>query len=188
VWCNAYSELSGKEPVYYTDDTYGTVLKTSTNDGGTDTVADKTVMKPGANGYRLPTEAEWEYAARGGGTPSLSSPFTDEWAGTNVESALGNYAWYYDNAGGATHPVGGKTANAAGLHDMSGNVYEWCWDGYGTISTGTITDPVGAATGAHRVVRGGSWDNGAWYVRSAFRGDDAPSDRFSIVGFRLALH
>jgi formylglycine-generating enzyme required for sulfatase activity len=106
VWCNAYSEISGKEPVYYTDSDYSTVLRVSTNDGGTDTVADKAVMKPNAKGYRLTTEAEWEFAARGGGTPSTSGTFAYNLAGTGTPGQLENYAWYSSNSGAATHPVG----------------------------------------------------------------------------------
>jgi formylglycine-generating enzyme required for sulfatase activity len=187
VWCNAYSEMDGKEPVYYTDNTYATVLRTSTNDSGTNTAADKAVMKPGANGYRLPTQAEWEYAARGGGTPSTTSPFTDRWAGTDTESELVNYAWYYSNAGNATHPVGTKTANSAQLYDMSGNVWEWCGDWSGGISTGSETDPAGPASGSYRVLRGGCWDYDASVCAVARRSSNNPGVRYDNHGFRLAV-
>jgi formylglycine-generating enzyme required for sulfatase activity len=183
VWCNAYSEMSGKEPVYYTDDTYTTVLRVSTNDDGTATTADLAKMKPGANGYRLPTEAEWEYAARGGGMPSATGTFADKWAGTNTETDLVNYAWYN---GSATHPVGGKTESGLGLYDMSGNVWEWCWDWHEyRLAASLVTDPVGPVSGENRVLRGGGWNSSVDRCAVSYRDIYGPSTRCHNLGFRL---
>jgi formylglycine-generating enzyme required for sulfatase activity len=131
-----------------------------------------------ANGYRLPTEAEWEYAAKGGNKDLM----VFEYSGGNNAGAV---AWYSDNSGGRTHPVGTKQANSLGLYDMSGNVWEWCWDWFGSYGSGNQTDPAGASSGTNRVERGGSWFNTAGYVRSAYRYSVTPSARHNNLGFRL---
>jgi formylglycine-generating enzyme required for sulfatase activity len=131
-----------------------------------------------ASGYRLPTEAEWEYAARGGN----KDPMSYEYSGGNSVDAAG---WYSGNSGGRTHPAGTKVPNSLGLYDMSGNVWEWCWDWYGSYSGSSQTDPRGASSGTYRGLRGGSWFNSAQYLRSAVRVNDTPSYRNNNLGFRL---
>ena len=135
--------------------------------------------KAAGNVYRLPTEAEWEYACRAGTTTQFS--FGDD------ESDLGDYAWYDDNSDGKTHPVGEKLPNAWGLYDMHGNVREWCQDRFGDYPSGSVTDPSGATSGSDRVYRGGSWYDYAGYRRSANRGRFRPSLRDINDGFRVCL-
>ena len=127
--------------------------------------------------YRLPTEAEWEYACRAGTTTEYS--FGDS------ESELGDYAWYKENSGDTTHPVGGKKPNAWGLYDMHGNIYEWCQDRYGDHPSGSVTDPTGAASGSSRVLRGGSWFLISDFCRSAARFRRSPVIRSFVLGFRV---
>ena len=143
-WCNHKSFMEGLELAYDPEDNLR--------------------IKPKANGYRLPTEAEWEWAARGG---KKSNGFT--YAGSNDLNAVG---WYKKNSGGAAHEVAKKAANELGLYDMSGNVWEWCEDLVGT---------------SYRRVRGGSWDDSADYATVAYRDyDRGPDDRSYYIGFRLA--
>ena len=129
--------------------------------------------------FRLPTEAEWEYAARGG---SKSRGY--KYAGGNT---LGDVAWYRDNSGSKTHAVGTKKANELGLYDMSGNVWEWCQDWYGKYTRATQTDPKGPKSGSDRVNRGGSWDYDARYCRSSNRSSNTPDFVYDCLGLRLAL-
>jgi len=129
--------------------------------------------------YRLPTEAEWEFAARGG---TKSNKYT--YSGSDDLDEVG---WYADNAGGKTQTVGRKKANELGIYDMSGNVWEWCKDWYGDYSATAQTNPKGATTGSSRVLRGSSWGNSASYCRVADRGDSGPAYRIDSFGFRVLL-
>ena len=134
--------------------------------------------RSGGSRYRLPTEAEWEYAARGG---SQSRGY--QYAGSNY---LDEVAWYDDNSGNKTHSVKSKKSNELGLYDMSGNVWEWCSDWYGSYSSGSQTNPAGASSGSYRVSRGGSWYYDPAGCRVARRLNFTPDYRNGNLGFRLA--
>ena len=128
--------------------------------------------------FRLPTEAQWEYAARGG---YKSKGYT--YSGSN---AIDDVAWCWYNSGEMTHPVKTKAPNELGIYDMSGNVWEWCSDWYGAYSSAAQTDPTGSATGSSRVCRGGCWYSSAAYCRVAFRNYFTPTDSSYYLGVRLA--
>lgn len=130
-----------------------------------------------AGAYRLPTEAEWEYACRAGSTGEYC--FGDD------RVRLGDHAWYNSNSGQATHEVGQKEPNAWGLYDMHGNVYEWCSDRYGDYPADPQIDPTGPTSGSKRVIRGGSWFYGAYDGRAATRKKSRPDHSSRTVGFRV---
>jgi eukaryotic-like serine/threonine-protein kinase len=160
-FCNRLSELENQKPYYRVD--------------GVD------VTIAGGSGYRLPTEAEWEYTCRAGALTLY--PFGDE------ASQLGEYAWYSDEAGGSTHPVGQKRPNGWGVYDMLGNVYEWCADWYDAkcYASPLAANPLSATAGARRVIRGGCWNSWPRLCRTAARRWFAPEYRNFDLGFRVAV-
>jgi uncharacterized protein (TIGR02145 family) len=179
VFCNRLSIQKGLTPVYtilkHTDpDMWGSI---PTN---RDSIWDAVICNWNADGYRLPTEAEWEYAASGGFSEKT------KWAGTNSESNLGDFAWYAYNANHKTNDVGTKQSNSFGLYDMSGNVWEWCWDWYGSYSPDSQTNPMGSNSGYYRVLRGGSCYSNASNCRVIGRGYFDPCNSTGHYGFRIA--
>ena len=188
-WCNARSQMEGLEPCYYADTNLVVVYKSGqvTNPG----------VKWSASGYRLPTEAEWEKAARGGAvghrfpwsdvdsiTQSRANYFSATAYPFDISSTRGYHPVFNDGVLPYTSPVGYFGVNGYGLYDMAGNVWEWCWDWYGAYSGDVQTDPRGPASGFWRVVRGGSWGNDAFRCRSANRYSPNPNYTDNNFGFR----
>jgi formylglycine-generating enzyme required for sulfatase activity len=153
-----------------------------------DTDWNAAAINTGATGYRLPTEMEWMWAAMGateGGPTVTTNGYGKAFAGSDESNAIGNYAWHSGNTNGKTHEVGIKDANELGLRDMSGNVWEWCWDWYGGYPTGQETNYAGAAPGSIRVLRGGGWGYSAASCAVAIRISYNPYFRNGHVGFRV---
>ena len=173
----------------------------SSGTAGSDLTISTVTQIASCTGYSLPTEAQWEYAARAGTTKAYANPIgfddSDTETGSGFNGNLNAMGWYsynremengsavpaYENG---TKPVAKKQANAWGLYDMHGNVYEWNWDWFAAY-TGNATNPTGPASGSSRVFRGGSWFNNASSARSAFRLNTSPGIRGSLLGFRLVL-
>jgi formylglycine-generating enzyme required for sulfatase activity len=188
-WCNARSQKEGLAPCYYTDAAQTAIYKSGHVN------IDNTMVKWTANGYRLPTEAEWEKAARGGAT-GLRFP----WGDTITHSHANYYAQpgsdaydvsptsgHHPTYGSSTAPVGSFAANSYGLYDMAGNLWEWCWDWHSGSYYGTpesLANPHGPVSGSGRVLRGGFWSTPASYCRAANRYNSYPSYSYSNYGFR----
>jgi len=177
IFCNELSAKENLRPVYRIN---GSVSPSTWGDVPVDDIITSwglIELIEGANGYRLPTEAEWEYAARAGVNA------TNRYAGSNNADEV---AWYYENSETKSHEVGRKAPNELGLYDMSGNVMEWCWDWQGAYTAAAQENPTGPATGLYKTIRGGSWSYAVNYCNVAYRHSNHPYYRGVNLGFRVA--
>ena len=172
LFCNALSKYHGLDTVYEYTEVIGTP--------GDNSQLQDLEIHFDKNGYRLPTEAEWEYACRGGTTTKYY------WSNSSDSDTMSIYAWYSKNSDNETHTVGEKLPNDYGLYDMSGNLYEWCNDWYGNYTDTTVIDPTGPAIGSGKIIRGGNWLTSDKFCRVSYRGYTNAAFRCSAIGFRVA--
>jgi formylglycine-generating enzyme len=158
-YCNARSNVEGFTPCYTIDD------------------SDNVTLNLYCNGYRLPTEAEWEYSSRGGNL-SLGYKFSGS-------DSLNEVGWYIANSNGLIHNIGEKKPNELGLYDMSGNCYEWCWDWFAYYDSVEVTDPLGPLSGGFKIIRGGSYEYSTDQALNTFRSINLPYDNYYNCGIRL---
>lgn len=169
LYCNARSRANGRDSAYAWD----AIVRD--NAGDVEELVGLS-LRQGSTGYRIPTEAQWEAVARAGS----STPWP--WGGDSLRAA--DHAWFGENAQGNPHPVGTRRPSPWGLHDMTGNVWEWTWDWYGAYDTAQPLDPVGPPRGPSRTSRGGGWATSTAFLRSAFRNGSGPAHRDPQTGFR----
>ena len=173
-FCNKLSILADFIPYYNIDKD----KPDATNLNKSDSRKWSITCNEDADGYRMLTEAEWEFAAKGAGNSNFYT-----YAGSDQENIV---SWNKDNSGFKTHPVAQKKPNELGLYDMSGNVWEWCWDWYDSYKDMDLTNPCGAKEGTYKVIRGGSWSDNRNYLRVASRGKENPTGHYSSIGLRIA--
>ena len=177
AFANRLSIMQGLELVYYVSGVNWETLTFADVPTGWNATWNAVEANWDASGFRLPTEAQWEFSARAG--------TTTQWSFGDTDADIDYYAWTNRNAGGMTREVGLLRPNAWGLYDMHGNMWEWIWDRWGTHPSAAQTDPTGAAAGDFRVIRGGSWNNTPAGARSANRNIGNPDLRFETIGFRV---
>lgn len=193
VWCNAYSQMTGRTPVYYSDAGFTTLIKNSTAgtySGSVNTTPgsfDNPYVNWSCDGFRLPTEGEWQFAARyiDGTTWTPYTYVSGDSAPSSSSATIGDYCWYSGNSGNTSHDVGTKLPNALGIYDMSGNAYEWCFDFYGNYP-GTSTDYKGAAANNLRSILGEHFWDDAQYMYVGMRSNVYAWGANHIITIRLA--